>query len=351
MTGRPGRGQEVVERLVALGLTSVLALATTELAMRLYCFVPRAFDPEFGYVAVGRAHWFREGAGVSHWGSRGVRQSSTVQGETRRRILVVGDSFTEAVHVDDDEVYTDIVERQLRGLGRDVRVLNVGTAGSSLPYYVHLGPSYRRVFDPDWVVVQLSEGDVLEAAFDPSDSHFVVRSDGSLELRPLPLVGRGGYLRRTVRWLRAESALLQNAVLQYRGFERVARDFQPFVQGEAVPPPRLGPSRQFPIRAELELLRDAFGGHLTILFLSTWDSRTPARPTDAEQQVRAACSSLGMSCAFTRDEFSGLAARRAFPNGFPNSRAGFGHLNGAGHAAAAAVLGRELLEGPARAVF
>ena len=354
LAGQPGRNQKLarLRRIGSIGVAVLLALLTLEIAMRHYAYIPRRLDPDFGYVATGQAWWFREGTAVSHWGSRGVRAASSPASAPQKRILVLGDSFTEAAHVTDDEVYTDVVERTMRRAGRHVRVLNAGVTGSTLPYYVHLAPGYRRAFSPDWTVIQLNPDDVLAAAFAKGATHFERQSDGSLAVRALPPEGRGGLIRRTLRFMRGHSALLQNSVLQYKAFTGLAKSFRPFRQTDEPPAPNPENPSAFPIEQELLTLSNAFDGRITVLFLSPWIDGVPIeRATSTERSVEDACRKLGMSCAFTRSAFPQLVAAGTFPNGFPNTRPRRGHLNATGHAAVAEVLGHELLVGTPSAIF
>lgn len=341
-----------LRRLASVGVAVALALVTLELVARRYAYIPRRLDPEFGYIATGEARWFREGTGVGHWGARGVRQPSAPTSGSAKRILVLGDSFTEAAHVNDDEVYTDVLERRLRAAGRKVRVVNAGVTGSTLPYYVHLAASYRRAFSPDWTVVQLNPDDVLAPAFAKLGTHFERLRDGSLAVRALPAEGRGGPLRRTLRFLTGHSALLQNGVLQHKAFVVLAKSFKPFRQTDKPPTAKPEAPGAFPIEQEMQLLSQAFDGRVTVLFISPWaDSGPVGGATPTETSIEEACRKLGLSFVSTRASFPRLVAAGLFPNGFPNTQPKVGHLNATGHAAVAEVLGQELLSGTPSAVF
>lgn len=74
------------------------------------------------------------------------------------RILVLGDSITAALEVDDEEVYTEILEASLNTPPSTTRfeVVNAGVSGfgqgDQLRMLKHLGEKVR----PDWVLVQMS---------------------------------------------------------------------------------------------------------------------------------------------------------------------------------------------------
>src|SRR5436853_1116176 len=88
-----------------------LALAVFEVVLRHFYFVPWTLDPEFGCIVTpgARAVYRREGSGSSHWTEHGVRRIAPLA-PGRRPILALGDSFTEAYMLDDDEVFTARVE-------------------------------------------------------------------------------------------------------------------------------------------------------------------------------------------------------------------------------------------------
>src|ERR1044071_5438584 len=88
-----------IARVVAGGVPALLLL---ELLMRFYAFAPRELQPDLGYVVADGAttHWNREGNGTGHWGAHGIRASVDAKPHGKT-VLVLGDSLTEAVHVNE----------------------------------------------------------------------------------------------------------------------------------------------------------------------------------------------------------------------------------------------------------
>ena len=80
--------------------------------------------------------------------------------EGRRRVLVLGDSYTIGYEVHQEEAYPSILESYLRRRGFDVEVLNAGMSGSStaeeLVFLEQEGVRYR----PDVVVVGFYKNDL-----------------------------------------------------------------------------------------------------------------------------------------------------------------------------------------------
>jgi hypothetical protein len=77
--------------------------------------------------------------------------------------------------------------------------------------------------------------------------------------------------------------------------------------------------------------------------LGRFDPVHPGRDTDEEAVIKRAARELGISLACSKDEYPALARKGIAPHGFPNTSLNSGHMNAAGHAAAARVLTRELL--------
>jgi hypothetical protein len=326
--------------LLRFAFALALAALTGELVMRHYYYGPAVFDPEFGFVPEGTAVCRREGDGVGHWGARGIRDSPS-RPTAAQSILVLGDSFTEARQVGDDEVFTSVLERGLSQDGLRYAVLNAGVDGLTLPYYIESAEPYIRAFSPLWTIVAVSADDVTSSAWLSIATRFIRREDGSLGIKANPPVGRGGPIRRFIRYARAHSALLQNYVLQHEGYAREMKRFHPFVQTAIKGAPEENP-QDYPIREELSMLEGRFHRRVTILFLAKLRPATPDAPSPTERAVLEICAEEGWSCRSTRESFDGFVARGAAPAGFPNSRFNEGHLNALGHAAVAGILRDEI---------
>lgn len=115
---------------------------------------------------------------VSH-NSRGLRDQNYPYAKARdlTRVLVFGDSFVWGFGVEDDEIFTEVLERFDDGL----EVINFGVSGygtgQSLLYYTDEGFKY----DPDFVVYAFYSNDIAESASSISYGYpkpfFIPKSD------------------------------------------------------------------------------------------------------------------------------------------------------------------------------
>ena len=318
---------------------ALLALALFEGVARRVSWLVYDIDPRLGSIlAPGRAAVYcREGCGSSRWIADGIRRAAPLD-PARPVLLVVGDSFTEALMIDDDRVFTRILEARLAAAGSPLQVANAGRSGGSPADYVALAPFYRERLAPRWTVIQLRAPDLEGDAFDPSKTHFDEGSDGRLTV--VPVVQPISRFNRMLAPVRRESALVGFATVRLREFRSAAADEPTLFRAtrrRAPPPPRA-----WPVGAQLAAMADAFDGRVTFLFLPDYDARDPRHVDAIEGTVAAACAAHAWSCASLRDAFPAFAAARTAPYGFPNSAFDSGHMNAAGHAAAAAVLETEL---------
>jgi hypothetical protein len=333
------------------------ALLVGELTARRFYFSPRTFDPDFGWVIEQGAttRWGLEGEATGHWAARSVR-GSWDEARDRDPILVAGDSMTEALEVDDDQTFTARAAAELRAMGKDRALLNIGSGGQRAPTYCAYAPAYKRVFKPTWTVLAINDDDLEGDMFDKSSSYFVLEHDARgqdhLKLQYVAPEGGGGPLFIMYRRMRGKSALIQLSAQQALGFRTDAaltraRMFRASAESPAPPLPR---ASDYPVQAALGELVKAFDGRLTILFLSSFDPDAPDRPTDVELEVRRFCEG-GTSCVFAGDAWPDFARRHATPFGFPNSGWNHGHPNVEGHRAIGALLARELARLSDRALF
>jgi hypothetical protein len=339
----PPRSRARLQRaLVRIALAAVVVLPLWELGLRRLCFAPIEVIPAFGSILAPdvEIRWAIDGDGASRWNAAGVRGAVPPDPQSPS-VLVRGDSFTEALMLDDDETFPVALAAGLRDAGVPLPVLNAGASGLSLPDYIERAVSDRERFRVAWSVVQLRDDDLEHEAWDTSKTHFARAADGTLRLEPVaPRLSRIGALLRP---LTNRSALLSYGRMRALEFARAARAEPPLFSATSVRA-SAAPRRDYPIEDQLALLNAAWQERVTVLYLAAFDPERPREPaSDTERRLFAACAARGWSCVNLRESFPEFAARWEAPYGFANSGWNTGHMNAAGHRAAGALLARELV--------
>src|SRR5262249_36967728 len=156
-----------------------LGMAFMELVIRQIWWHQRVDVP--GYVKIGtpgtRTVWRTEGSGVTHRDENGYRVGYAAD---RPKVLVLGDSYTEALAVDDEEVYTCRAEERLAAEGIGLALVNGGTAGRSTADYVAFAERHKRLVHPVWTVITVRDDDFGADALAPGKTRFVRGADGRL---------------------------------------------------------------------------------------------------------------------------------------------------------------------------
>jgi hypothetical protein len=124
------------------------------------------FDPIVGArLRPGiRGYWLKEGGGYVSINSDGLRdrEHAIRKPANTLRIAVLGDSYAEAMHVNQDKTFWAIMEKRLRGCphlhGRQVEVINFGQAGFGTAQEL-LALRYRVwKYSPDLVLLAFCTG-------------------------------------------------------------------------------------------------------------------------------------------------------------------------------------------------
>ena len=93
------------------------------------------------------------------------------------RILALGDSYTEAFQVSDEDTYVKVLQCELAAYSNmDIRTINAGKSGASPANYIYLSDFYKNTFEPDYVIVQLNEGDFTKDMLN-TKAQFYVKQD------------------------------------------------------------------------------------------------------------------------------------------------------------------------------
>jgi len=320
--------------------------------------LPVAFQPGFGKIIRPgtTVQWWKEGHGESHWTRFGLRRRE-VPDPLQGGVLVLGNSFTEGLQVDDDETFTSILEARLRSEGVDATVLNAGRSGASAADYAALAPRNQEIFRPRWTIVQLIPEDLGAPAWVPGRSHFAYDEEGRLVAKAPP-VSAGGRLQVFLSPFVNRVMLLVYGSYRYAEFKDAAAVEPPLFRAASIdpaPPPATtaaAAGTTYPVEAELDLIAASYDRRLTFLFVPSLDFTSPlAATTPTEERFEAYCRSASVGCVSLRPAYPDLVRRGLSPFGFGNSAFNTGHLNEEGHRLAADVLSAELRRLASRGLF
>ena len=163
---------------------SAIALVLFEGMVRTFIYSPRpqVYDRHLGEVPAPGSTWVngREGLGHIHWNQQGIRGRDLPAAGAGKvhRIVVMGDSFTEAEGVNDNQTYCARLEDRLsQRLRQDVWVGNCGRPALDAADYLYYLPAFEKRFHPELIVITYNLSDFrvskhlicgVTAQFDPA---------------------------------------------------------------------------------------------------------------------------------------------------------------------------------------
>ncbi len=240
--------------------------------------------------------------GGHHWtvstdahGIRGLREYPIERTPDRHRILVLGDSYTFGIDVNDHETYAARLEQ---GLERtDVINLGVGGYGNDqmLLRFIESGIRYR----PDVVLIGFASCDMTRntIAFRDYGKPRFHATSGGLELRGVP-VAAPELMAQRARW-RSHALDLASVVRDAAAFRSGARGRESEAMTVAL------------LKETFRVIRSA-GAEPVLVYLSI-DAELAQldndAPTEAETIVAGFCEGMRVACILTRPAFVAAARR------------------------------------------
>jgi lysophospholipase L1-like esterase len=185
---------------VALAALAIfLLLVGSEMVIRLLSeSSPKyGFTPHFPYMPDSLVGWrhipssrfLYETAEFEVWfpiNSEGFRSTDEyVTADGRRRVIaVLGDSFVQAIQVNENETFTELLESRLRDTGI-YQVQNYGVSNTGVVHYLQLYRHYARIHRPELVIVCiLDQNDIFNSSYELTPALRPVYSygdDGAIE--------------------------------------------------------------------------------------------------------------------------------------------------------------------------
>jgi lysophospholipase L1-like esterase len=331
---------------------AAIALLLFEGLIRTFIYSPRpqVSDPVLGPVPAPGSTWVngREGYGRVHWNRQGVRGRDLPadNGAKVPRVVVMGDSYTRAEEVHDDQTFCALLERQLAGrLGREVWVGNCGRVANDAADYLYHLPAYERKFRPDLVLIaftlsdfRLMDGRIIpgvSAQFDPA----ATRGDG-LTTQPEAEGKEGALLKRYLPGglaNMAQAAIDGSSLSLYGAARLYAVTFRPPLEAKYVSGvEHIATTRQ--MERYLAALVARVKSPVACVYINPW-SPLLVKTNDyfdrvAEQRLQAAAARLRIPMVATGTAFQAYVTRSGQPAiGYHKTELGpgEGHLNRDGH--------------------
>lgn len=269
----------------------------------------------------------REGYGITHYGAGG--EIGGTSGESDGDVIVLGDSFTEAMQVMDNEKYTTIAEKQLQQGGLSIRVHNLGNSGACLSDYTYFAQNARQLqpaLHTEFLVLQVSKNDLNDNPFEKTrNNYFTIEPDGSFTVHHNNAVGNNAETAE--QQLARLSSIVK--LLRMRLY------------------PADAPRTQMDVGFDRQLaaLRKATAGFKVIILalpdVPIIENNRLTMEDPAYDQLVAMLKAIPeWQVIDPLPAFQDLALQGHLPRGFGNSLPGVGHMNAWGHA----VVGRLLAE-------
>jgi len=374
--------------LILAGL--IVGLVFCELGLRCLGFEYPDFydyDPQFGgKLRPGlKGYWLKEGGGYVSINNDGLRDREHPLSHPPQtlRIAVLGDSFTEAMQVNQDEAFWAVLEKELQGCpnlqGRQVEVINFGQSGFGTSQELLAFRHRARKYSPDVVLLAFCTGnDVADNSeflkqhdYDPYyiyQGQELILVDRTAQERWLAEERKKNWWGEFYRW-RLDTFRIEQVFLRGKGFARtwwVGKK-----TGNVVGAPGLYDSiYREPTEAVwkeawrvtegvLLRLRDEVvrSGARFVVVVLTNDMQVHPQPSVRaefsgrlgvadlfypDRRVQDFCRQAGIPVLLLGPDFQEYATRRqVFFHGFKNSL-GSGHWNRDGHRLAGETLGKWL---------
>ena len=180
-------------RIAVIILGFVIGFVFIELGLRIINPQPIkpmlfAFDPQLGFIHVPNQKGRRSHPGAFSYtysnNSYGLRANREYALEKTKdyRIIILGDSFTYGIGVDDNQTLPFQIEIDLLNLGYSVEVINAGSAGKGTDYALKFFQTLGYKFKPDLTILCFTANDFIENEF---SVYYKFSQDGKLVVNSL----------------------------------------------------------------------------------------------------------------------------------------------------------------------
>jgi lysophospholipase L1-like esterase len=182
--------KKLIFRLLTVLIGCLLIFIVLEIGLRI--FNPQhtgpvqfSYDPELGCIPVPHQNGRRTRPDYTFsnnsWGLRGRREYNKEK-TADLRILFLGDSFTYGVGVNDEQVFTVLLEKNLTRPGRTVEVINAGMGGKGTDYALKFMQVRGLGLGADMVILCFNHTDFWD---NERGEYYSINSDGSVSAKTM----------------------------------------------------------------------------------------------------------------------------------------------------------------------
>jgi len=173
--------------LAQLSLWCFLSLLVIEVTLRAVIYNPPLRRDSANWAGdIPGVHsvmlWGKEGYGITQYEKWGEIRTPYYDKEKNNDVIVLGDSQTECLQVNDSVKFTSVAETIVRQDGYDLDLHNLGRSGLAMADYVSWIPPFISLYRPKVIVVQLTENDFIESFQLGQFNNFVFRDNGEIDL-------------------------------------------------------------------------------------------------------------------------------------------------------------------------
>ncbi|MEO1401470.1 MAG: hypothetical protein AAFV72_09535 [Cyanobacteria bacterium J06635_1] len=320
--------------------------------------------PALGVIKkLGTSLQTQEGIARARFNSLGMRHPEIQPKQLNEyRVLVLGDSYTLAEQVADQQTFTALTESTLAkpflNSGRQIQVINAGKPGASPANYLHAAEFYNSKIHPDSVVVQLVPSDFSLQLTNSTEEFYVAEQDGQHRVIHNKSFGSSEPLTQLLlsRFPQFD-VLLQMSVL--RVGSRQAQQLFADTGGEITPSaiannaqtesktePRLSHGEKASLDWTIQSLKRAFP-NLVFVYIPAinYEDYKAGRLADRtklsdsavhnlliEEYLEEKAEAYQIPMVNMRSDFVAFYRdRKTALQGFNNTQPGLGHLNATGH--------------------
>ena len=377
----------IIIRGLALSFGLLLAVSFAEIALRVLGVsypLPYVADPFCGTRLKPNfsALFQQEGRAWAVVNSHGMRCEELTIGKPpgTLRIAILGDSYAEALQVDQEKTFWSVMKNRLRDCPtinyQNIEVLNCGVSGFGTAQELELLKQYVWEFEPDIVLLAFLTGnDISDNS--PVLSNNPVRPFYRIQQDSLVLdnnfLSHPTYIAANSFWGRTKTALINSSRCLQLARQSWTQLRQPKLQNQTTIENGLDPIYAPPTTSEwseawnvteklLETIHAEVRKHGKQFYVVTLTNSLQVEPDKdlrARQQQTASITDLfypdkrieavGNRNGFKVTTLAPQMQQKAeqtgtYYHGFPNTKLGTGHWNEAGHQIAGEIIASELCE-------